>query len=176
MPWHCHGLYPVFLCFHVHLSLIICISSSLFLVHLVCSLLWYVCYILAPMFVSRSLCSVLCLIVCVSCFLFCFDSSLFIVFSFASSLSHYVRSDPAVSHSLVTLSLMSFSVVTPSHIALCSPLFLVFSSFLPSSMSWFLFLVPCSQFPVLGFVFMYLECFVSSLVFWSNSCLLHSIS
>lgn len=130
------------------------------------------------MFVSRALCSVLCLIVCVSCFLFCFDSSLFSVFSFASSLSHYVRSDPAVSHSLVTLSLLSFSVVTPSHIAVCSPLFLVFSSFLPSSLSWFLFLfvVPCSQFPVLSFVFMYLECFVSSLAFWSNSYLLHSIS
>lgn len=74
----------------------------------------------------------------------------FSVFRFASSLSHYVSLIqlflipllPSV-YSVVCLSL---HVVTPSHIAVYSPLFLmvfVFSSLLPSSLS--LFLVPCSQ-------------------------------
>lgn len=121
----------------------------------------------------------------------------FSVFRFASSLSHYVSLIqlflipllPSV-YSVVCLSL---HVVTPSHIAVYSPLFLmvfVFSSLLPSSLS--LFLVPCSQFPMLGFVFMYLVWSVSlqqiktasfsyafcvpSLVFGSNSFLPHNIS
>lgn len=106
----------------------------------------------------------------------CLSRPLFCVLLCVSHVSCFVLIVPCSVYSVrVSLSLLSFSVVTPSHIAVCSPLFLVFSSFLPSSLSWFLFLflVPCSQFPVLGFVFMYL---VSSLAFWSNSYLLHSIS